>query len=120
MGRPAMLVMRSVAALSPRSFSSRRSFSGSRSTPRFLISSWPMLRAAQMLGELASAERQYVVDFEAGERGVGDWRVASEIGWAGARAREIVFGGEDAFSGRRGRRGRCRRRIGRGCGDGIG
>ena len=73
MGRPAICVMSSVAALSPRSFRSRRSFSGSMSTPRFLISSWPMSRARKCCGEFAHAERQHVVDFEAGERGVGDW-----------------------------------------------
>ncbi len=41
-GRLATCVTSSVAELLPRSFNWRRSFSGSISMPRFLISSWPM------------------------------------------------------------------------------
>ena len=52
---------------------------------------------AEMLRASGSRERQDVVDFEAGERRVGDWLRAGEIGRAGAEGGEIVFGGEHAF-----------------------
>ncbi len=109
-GRPAIGATSSVAELLPWSFKSRRSLSGSRSTPRFLISSWPMLRSRRCWASERTAEWQQIDDFEAGERRVGDRPRPREVGWAGASAASCARRRARPLGGRRGRRGRRRRR----------